>query len=104
MARTYRRKNGTPPFPQYWRECNERIRDWYRDRNPGLTDEEIVRKECVGYHADNHPGWWSPPSYWGKGLNKKIKRKNRLNLIRCLCNDEEFVEIPLKKDSGYDYF
>lgn len=104
MARTYRRKKSTSPFPDYWRETTEGIRDWYRERNPGLTDEQIVRLECVEYHAENHPGEWSPPSYYGKGLNKLVKRKNRLNLIRCLRNDEEFVEILSKKDSGERYF
>lgn len=104
MARTYRRKHGTPPFPQYWRRMSERLRDWYRERSPGLTDEQIVRLECVEYHADNHSGEWNTPSYYGKGLNKMVKRKNRLNLIRCLRNDEEFVEILSKKDSGERYF
>lgn len=104
MSRTYRRKKATPKFPDYWRETAEWHKDWYRKRNPGLTDEEIVRKRCVEYHADNHSGEWNPPSYFGKKLNKKVKRDNRLNLIRCLRIDEEFVEIPLKRDSGHDYF
>ena len=104
MARTYRRKQATPPFPKYWGETTEWHRDWYRKRNPGLTDEEIVRRKCIEYHSDNHSGQWNPPSDFGKELNRKIKRDNRLNLIRCLRNDEEFVEIPLKKDSGHDYF
>ena len=104
MARTYRRKKASSPFPDYWRELDERIRDWYRKRHPGLTDEEIVRKRCVEYHADNHPGEWNPPSYYGRGLDKMVKRKNRLNLIRCLRNDEELVEILSKKDSGERYF
>jgi hypothetical protein len=104
MARTYRRKQETSPFPKYWGELTEGLRDWYRERNPGLTDEEIVRKKCVEYHVDNHPGQWNPPSGFGKALNKKVKRDNRLNLIRCLRNDEEFIEIPLKKDSGERYF
>jgi hypothetical protein len=104
MARTYRRKKASSPFPDYWRELDERVRDWYRKRHPGLTDEEIVRKKCVEYHAENHPGQWNPPSGFGRALNRKVKRDNRLNLIRCLRYDEEFVEIPVKRDSGHDYF
>jgi hypothetical protein len=104
MARTYRRKKASSPFPKYWGELTEGLRDWYRERNPGLTDEDIVRSKCVEYHADNHPGQWNPPSGFGKALNKKVKRDNRLNLIRCLRNDEEFIEIPVKRDSGHDYF
>lgn len=104
MARTYRRKKASSPFPAYWRETSECVKDWYRKRHPGLTDEEIVRKKCVEYHSENHPGEWNPPSGFGKALNKKVKRDNRLNLICCLRYDEEFVEIPLKRDSGHDYF
>jgi len=104
MARTYRRKQATPPFLKYWGETTEWHRDWYRKRHPGLSDDEIVRKKCVEYHSENHPGQWNPPSGFGKALNRKVKRDNRLNLIRCLRYDDEFVEIPLKRDSGHDYF
>ena len=104
MSRTYRRKSSKSHAENAWKTYTEFTRNWYRNRNPGRTDEEIIHLRDVEYHCDNHPGEWSPPSGYGKALNRKVKRDNRLNLIRCLRNDEEFVEIPLKKDSGHDYF
>ena len=104
MARTYRRKKASSPFPDYWRELDECIRDWYRKRHHGMTDEEIVRKKCVEYHKENHPGEWNVPGGYGKWLNKKVKNRNRLTLIRDLRNDGEFDMIPIKKDSGWQYW
>jgi hypothetical protein len=104
MARTYRRKNRKSQFVEAWNSYSEHIRNWYRDRNPGKTDKEIIHLHEVEYHCDNHPGEWSPTSAFNKGLYIKVKNKNRLNLIRCLRTEDEFVEIPLKRDSGYQYF
>lgn len=104
MARTYRRKNNKSHTAESWNSYNECVRNWYRRRYPGKTDKEIIHLKDVEYHCDNHPGEWNPPSGYSRWLNKKVKNKNRLKLIRVLRTGEEFVEIPIKRDSGYQYF
>lgn len=104
MSRTIRRKASKARYEQAWNNYYEHTRNWYRKRFPGKTDAEIVHVLDVHYHCDNHPGEWNPPSGFGRWLSKKVKNDNRLKLIKCLRTDEEFVEIPLKKDSGYSYF
>lgn len=104
MSRTYRRKHKKSHTAESWNSYSECVRNWYRDRYPGKTDEEIIHLQDVKYHCDNHPGEWSPTSAFNKGLHTKVKNKNRLNLIRCLRTGDEFVEIPMKRDSGYQFF
>lgn len=106
MARTIRRKNKKSNFAQLWANWHEFSRDWYRNRYPELSDEDIIHREDVKDHMDNHSGIYTCPNYYGKELNKKIKKKNTLLLIRTLRNglEDDFVPHPIKKDSGYNYF
>ena len=104
MSRTYRRKNTKAPIKTDWCGYGEFLRRYYRDKYPHLNDEEIIKREAVEYHKENHPGEWNVPGGYGKWLNKKVKNRNRLTLIRDLRNDGEFDMIPIKKDSGWQYW
>lgn len=104
MSRTYRRNRRKSPIAESWNSYSESVREWYRQRYIGKTDEEILHLQDVEYHCDNHPGEWSPTSAFNKGLHIRTKNKNRLDLIRCLRTGDEFVETPFKRDSGFQFF
>lgn len=104
MSRTFRRKNKKSHTARLWNSYSESVRNWLRKRYPGKTDKEIIHLEDVDYHSDNRPGKWSPTSAFNKMLHTRVKNENRLNLIRCLRTGDEFVEVPMKRDSGYQFF
>jgi hypothetical protein len=104
MSRTLRRKSKKSDFEKDWISFSEWSRNYYRKRYPNCSDEEIIHRKSVKYHADNHSGEWSVPSYYGRYLNKKIKYRNKLTLLRSIRTDIEYEPIPHKKDSGWSYW
>lgn len=106
MSRTFRRKKIKSDTVKDWNQYSPLVKEWFQENKyPFLkTVEAILKMEESKYHRDNQSGEWSAPNYFGKGLNKQVKHHNKLNLIRSLREETDFIEIPLKKDSGYDYW
>ena len=85
MSRTIRRKN-CHLARNYICSIDE-VDEWDKRRYSVSDPAQVVEKKRAWFHGDNHRGTWSAPSWYARHLNKKVSRKNRQQIHRCLTQD-----------------
>jgi len=79
----------------------------FRFRSRNFSSSCQLKKILEAYfYQDNHSGTYNPPSSVGKGLNKKIKRKNKqlLNLLLSKHEEDDFIAFPTKRNAAWIFF
>lgn len=101
MSRTIRRQGAYQE--NHFVVDPERISCYEMNRYAAKTAEECVQKQKVWFHADNHSGVWSAPSWFCRQRNRRISRLNAAEIRRCWVNGQwdDHLPVAFVKDAGY---
>lgn len=105
MSRTFRRSNAL--WMDYYRRCPDEDLEgrWFRKRYGTLTPDEIRKRLQNEFLSDKASrGRYNAPHRYRRYLDKSAKMKNRMALYRTIMTDEEFTEIPVKRNANWYYF
>ena len=95
MSRTYRRKKdrkGRNCEAGFWQEevfCTEE--SWW----VYLKYNGSIKKARAKYHADNHSGYYSPPSWFFKEYCTKPERQATRTALKQVMKLEDYEDYPL---------
>jgi hypothetical protein len=117
MSRTIRRKNGYQKYSHvdYFLSphliCGY-LFDWdewhYTKKYSGCTKDKVRKILESKFHSDSHPGERTPPSWYCHFLDKKVKSRNKMELINIIkymeFDEMDFVGTPYMKDAGWSWW
>ena len=113
MSRTFRRRKDKHAAREHalgWFNTHEDSEWWLnytRMRNPGLTDEQILKKYERKFHKDECPGTRNAPKWFRQELNQQYRARTNhalRNLIASNDDDYDLVEIPFKKTANWEWW
>lgn len=104
MSRTIRRKNCYLALEYI--TTIEKVDEWDK-RRYGVSDpQKVVAKNKAWFHGDNNQGRWNAPSWYARMLNKKVSRKNRQEIHRCLKKDcwDDYVPHKFVRNANWNWW